>query len=97
MPINELLWKSILNSLPESWLNRGSAKKAMPMASSKAMKANKIVSHKNCESSCFLLAPTTLRIPTSFALISDLAVVRLMKLKHAISKINSAVPANTYT
>jgi hypothetical protein len=50
-----------------------------------------IDSPTNCCASCVFAAPTTFRIPTSFARSDERAVVRLTKLMQAISKINMAM------
>ena len=45
----------------------------------------------NCFESCVFSAPTTFLIPTSFARSAERAVVRLIKLIQAISKIKTAM------
>ena len=45
----------------------------------------------------FFEAPTTLRIPTSFARFSLRAVLMFIKLIHAINRINAAIKANSLT
>ena len=52
---------------------------------------------KNCLISCFLSEPTALRTPTSFALFSERAVLRFMKLMQAISNTTSPRMPNIRT
>ena len=42
--------------------------------------------------SCFLSPPITFLMPISFARLTDLAMVRFIKLIHAMSNINKAIP-----
>ncbi len=51
----------------------------------------------NWEARWDFCAPTTLRIPTSLALSTERAVVRLTKLMHAIPKIKIATIPKMYT
>jgi len=80
--------------LPESWLNKGRHKKTIKSPSSNAKKDKRVDSPINCWMRFFRAAPTTLRIPTSFARVLDRAVARFIKLMLAISKINRAIAEN---
>ena len=66
-------------------------------ASTMAINDISTVSPVNCKNNCFRSAPITFRTPISFALLNDLAVARLMKLKQAISNTKMAMIVNTFT
>ncbi len=61
-----------------------------------AKKVNIRDSPSNCLISWNLSAPTTLRIPISFARVSDRAVERFMKFVHAIKSIKIATAEKIY-
>ena len=54
-------------------------------------------SKKNCSTSCFLPDPSVFLTPTSFALFSERAVERFMKLTQAISNMINAMMVNSRT
>src|SRR6478735_7884479 len=58
---------------------------------------NRTDSPVNCKSNCLRSAPTTFLTPISLALLNDLAVDKLMKLKHAISNTNKAIADKAFT
>ena len=60
------------------------------IAINKANRDIKADSVRNCPIRFFLSVPNTFRMPTSFALLADRAVVRLVKLMQAINKIRIA-------
>ncbi|SKB87620.1 hypothetical protein SAMN05660293_02783 [Dyadobacter psychrophilus] len=78
-------------------LKRGSKEKTSPNAQSMDMKAINMDSDKNCDTKPFRVEPNTLRTPISLARLMERAVVRLMKLTTAISKMNNPIPVKIYT
>src|SRR5258705_8248621 len=68
---------------PASSLNQPNEIKTINTAKRKAHKTTKNDSLKNCRTNCPRDDPKTLRIPTSFILFSDLAVLKFMKLIQA--------------
>ena len=80
----------ISNSFADKLLNHGRHSQAIPMARTVDITVVKIDSVKNCLISDFFSEPTTLRIPTSFARLADLAVERFIKLIQASINTNKA-------
>ncbi len=68
---NESCW-------PESLLKPGIASNTINKASTNAIPFNTADSERNCITSCLLCEPIVLRMPTSFALLTALAVARLI-------------------
>ena len=56
--------------------------------------ANKIDSVRNCSINLVLLDPSVFFIPTSLALVSDLAVVKFIKFIIAKSRMKNAIAEN---
>ena len=75
--------------LPVNWLSNGTMSNVAIIAMIIEKTESKIVSPINWKMSCLLSAPTTFLTPISFALLNDLAVARLIKLKQAITKTNN--------
>ena len=65
-------------NFPETELNVGNSNAIKPMLNSKAKNAVNIDSTRNCATNCDLVEPVTLRIPISFALLAERAVVRFI-------------------
>ena len=61
------------------------------------MNASIADSKKNCSTNCFLPDPSVFLTPTSFALFSERAVERFMKLTQAISSMINAMMVNSRT
>src|SRR5262249_25830271 len=66
-------------------------------ASTNDSNATTIDSPRNCPINCTRIDPTDLRIPTSFARFSDLAVDKFIKLIHASNRTNNHMTPNIHT
>src|ERR1044072_322349 len=84
----------ILSDLDASVLKYGSRIQANISPSTNEKKLYNNDSAKNCWIKLLRCEPTTLRKPTSLARLADLAVERLIKLIHAITKIKPATAPN---
>src|SRR5688572_12002838 len=67
------------------------------METKTAINVNSKASLKNCPIKTRLAAPITFRTPISFALLTERAVLKFIKLIQAISNINTATPINNRT
>ena len=72
-------------SVSKYWLNTGKAESTIRIDRLSAMNTSIMVSPMNCRISWALVAPTTFLTPTSRVLLKYLAVVRFMKLIHAMA------------
>ena len=77
-------------------MNTGSENQTITIDSANARMLSSIDSPRNCLMSVERCAPSTFRSPTSFARSADLAVDILMKLMHAISRMNKTITAKMY-
>src|SRR5215471_6083888 len=77
-------------ALPVNELNAGNTSTVSNKEMITAMETKSIASLINCLMMDERKAPVTFRTPISFALLIERAVVRFMKLMHAISKIITA-------
>src|ERR1700681_2705305 len=82
---------------PERWLKEGNRIYTNKNAKNMAQKLNKMDSIKNCDISLPFKEPSAFRIPTSRERLVELAVVRLVKLTQASSKIKTASAPKIYT
>src|SRR5579859_4622752 len=82
---------------PASSLKYGSKTQTIPMASIVDKRVNMTDSTKNWVTSHSLSEPITLRMPTSFERLDELAVDRFVKLIQARSRINTANAPKMYT
>src|ERR1043166_5480408 len=78
-------------------LNEGKRKQTTAIERRKAANASIIDSEKNCRISCFLPEPSVFLTPTSFALFSERAVDRFMKLTQAIKRMIRAIMVKSLT
>ncbi len=83
--------------LSVTWLKDDILSATSPIASRAEKKLRSTDSPRNWVISPPLLAPTTFRMPTSFALFSLRAVLRFIKLIQAISRIKAAMMAESFT
>ena len=84
-------------SFPVKELKAGNASVANTMANTKAIAVSKKASNKNCITRSFLCEPIAFLTPTSFAHFSERAVVRLIKLIHAINNTSKPIMVNMRT
>src|SRR4249920_1844076 len=80
-----------------SELKEGSARRTNKRQIPKARQVSKKDSERNWMIRSFLWDPMALRTPTSLALFSERAVVRLMKLIQAINKTSEPIRINIRT
>ena len=83
--------------MPVKALKAGNASSASTMANTRAIDVSKKASDKNCSTRSFLCEPIAFLTPTSFALFSERAVVRLIKLIHAINNTSKPIIVNMRT
>src|SRR5690349_5782093 len=91
------LVNGMLISLLISVLKAGNATWTNNTQKNAAIVVTNTDSTRNCRIKDFLCDPIAFLIPTSLALFSDLAVVRLIKLMHAISSTNTPIIVNICT
>src|ERR1700754_1959704 len=89
--------QGIVNDLDASVLKYGNNSHASNRPITNEIPLYNIDSVKNCLTKPPRCEPTTLRNPTSLALLADFAVVRFTKLIQAIRRINAATPPNSHT
>ena len=83
--------------LPVNWLSNGMMSKVAITAMIIEKTESKIVSPINWKMSCLRSAPITFLTPISLALLKDLAVARLIKLKQAITRTKMAITVKAFT
>src|SRR5437868_4179502 len=81
----------MVNSLADIWLNNGKNAQATNTAMMAPASVTIIDSVRNCAIKYLRGEPSTLRTPTSFALLDERAVDRFIKFTQAISSINIAM------
>src|SRR5215211_1420321 len=95
--IKGLYKDDILSSLSAKRLKAGSTTIAARILMKSAETETINDSDINCQNTWPFTAPTTLRIPTSFALSIDRAVLKLIYVKQAMSNISKATAPTIYT
>src|SRR5690349_11594966 len=95
--MNHHSFQGISNDLPARVLKYGTSVHATTRANTNDSRLMTTDSVKNWLTMFILSDPTTFLSPTSFALLADLAVERLMKLIHAITSIKQATAPNSHT
>src|SRR5512138_1147159 len=81
----------ICSSFADKLLNHARQSHAIPIARAVERTVVKIDSVRNCLIKNLSSEPTTLRMPTSFALLADLAVERFIKLMQASTNTTNAM------
>ena len=85
-----------VRSIPARSTNVGNNSSARTMPRIKARVLSRNASPRNWRRSCCCQAPSTLRMPTSFARFVDRPTARTTKLMHAIRRMRTATDARMY-